>query len=152
MNFREFLYEFGSNGLPVSRHFDELEEARSISGLRGGELLEASCALFVKLVNEIGNAPLRAKPLIRFPLGYRENLDFWEEHYWDKIGSDKQPPSIYLISLFTCSPTSEVYRVPIDMRRPSSMPVVQAFFESRRSLEDSRNGWEFHSDIYLFSS
>lgn len=95
---------------------------------------------------------IKFHPMIYFPLGDSPNIMNWNNAYWEELGKDNEPPSLYLF------PTKQIFEDYVEeYRKPIDIPVEEqkellAIFRCCRDLRSMENSWEFSIGIYLYSA
>ena len=135
-----------------SIHFNELDELGNYS--RGNDLVRHSCEVLQSIVFFL-RSQSEAKniyyALVFLPLPASQKLLLWEEGWWQKVGEDVEPPSLYLIKneqIF--DEPAEEYRFPIDTPVINRF-AIRALFRSFRDAEAMRHSWDYSNGIYLIT-
>lgn len=134
----------------VSFHIDQLDFC-NMQDLIGERLLESGCYCLNDIVNrliehEFFHSASSVYPVIVIPLGYSDEIAFWEKNFIQNLGIVDEPASIYLSqseNIFNID--DQEYRCPID----SPHKGVTALYRCHRSFEAFQKDWEFSMDVYL---
>ncbi len=131
-------------------HFDRFKDYQR-DKMKGMSLLSYSCGLLKTASEHCSNfQDQNLKPLIYFPLNFSKTIKKWKEDYWDDLGNEREPPSLYILYtehiLDLCE---EEYKCPVDIPIALDFPVT-IIFRCSRDIKYMKNNWEFQLGIYLY--
>lgn len=134
----------------VSFHIDQLDFC-GMQNLIGEQLLQSGCCCLVDIVkhlfeHEFFHSISSVYPIIVIPLGYSEEIIFWEKKFIQNLGIADEPASVYLCQskdIFNID--DQEYRCRID----SPHREVTVLYRCHRTFEDFQKDWEFSMNIYL---
>ncbi|MGZ8908006.1 MAG: hypothetical protein ACXW1U_20065 [Methylobacter sp.] len=134
----------------VSFHIDQLGFC-DMQDLIGDQLLQSGCHCLVDIVkhldeHEFFHSMSSVYPMIVIPLGYSDEIVFWDKKLIQNLGINDEPASVYLCqseNIFNID--DQEYRCRID----SPHEEVMGLYRCHQSFEDFQKGWEFSMDIYL---
>ncbi|MGD0960318.1 MAG: hypothetical protein ABSB19_10975 [Methylomonas sp.] len=132
----------------VSFHVDDVDFI-DLNTLKGDDLLKASYE-FLRIAKEqlsLCDSKFSSfYPIVVIPLGYSENIEFWNDAFFDSIGCVEEPASIYLCE------SDSVFNLDDQEYRCRIYPVYEdlmVLYRCHRSFDSYQKDWEFSKDIYL---
>ncbi len=161
------IYELENiSGSGKNTHFETFKCYRkeTLKSLRGLSLLKCACSILSEVHFTIKSNLSEKKifkPYVYIHLGYSENIQYWDNSIWLKLGQDSEKVTYQSPSLGIASVTAsdffgidlEEYRCPIkfppNFLLDSDNKILAIFrcFRTQQSLEKS---WEFSTGIYLY--
>lgn len=134
-------------------HFDVFTNYNNPQGL---ELLKYACQVLTEAkdaINYLENVDRSFMPVIWLPLGWLESFKRWDDIFWDKLGVDAEPPTLYILTDKDSFPARklkmEQYHSPISF--PSgfsfkSKNKIISLFSCCRNLEYE----EYNFGVFLY--